>query len=200
VTAGLLGGAFDPPHVGHVALARAALSVFELERLRVLVVAEPAHKAVPTGVEERLELARLAFAGLPRTEVVLDPHAYTVETVTDPRFVSGDTVFFVGADEFASFLSWREPDRILEHVRLGVATRPGHSRETLEAVLAALAHPERVDLFEIPPVDVSSTDVRARAARGEPLDGLVPGAVARRIAELGLYDRVVDPSGRAKLR
>ncbi|MGH3023532.1 MAG: nicotinate-nicotinamide nucleotide adenylyltransferase [Gaiellaceae bacterium] len=187
MTSGLLGGAFDPPHLGHVALARTALDRFGLERLRVLVVAEPAHKPVGTAVEQRLELARLAFAGLPRTEVLVDRHAYTVETVADGGLVENDAVFLVGADEFASFLSWREPDRILEHVRLGVATRPGYPEERLEPVLAALERPDRVELFAIPAHDVSSTDVRARAARGEPLAGLVPPAVAHRIVELGLY-------------
>lgn len=187
MTAGLLGGAFDPPHAGHVALARTALERFGLERLLVLIVAEPAHKAIETDVERRLELARLAFADLPRTEVQVDPHAYTVETVTDPRFVAGETVFLVGADEFASFLSWREPDRILEHVRLGVATRPGYPRERLEPVLAALERPERVELFTIPAHDASSTEIRALVARGESIAVLVPDPVARRIDELGLY-------------
>ena len=187
MTSGLFGGAFDPPHAGHVVLARTALDRFELEGLRVLVVAEPAHKPVGTPVEQRLDLARLAFAGIPRTDVLVDRHAYTVETVADDRFVAGDTMFLVGADEFASFLSWREPDRILERVRLGVATRSGYPAERLEPVLAALERPDRVELFEIPAHDVSSTEVRARAARGDPLEGLVPDAVARRIVELGLY-------------
>ena len=188
MTAGLFGGACDPPHAGHLALARTALEHFALERLRVLVVVEPAHKAVETDLEVRLELARLVFAELPRTDVVADPHPYTVETVSDGRFVSGETVFLVGADEFAGFLSWREPDRILERVRLGVATRPGYPRERLEPVLAALERPDRVELFPIPAHDVSSTEIRARAARGEPIAGLVPAPVDRRIIELGIYD------------
>ena len=75
-------------------------------------------------------------------------------------------VFLVGADEFADFLGWKEPDGILEHVRLGVATRPGYPHERLDAVLAALRRPERVKLFEIPSVDVSSTEIRrARGTR-----------------------------------
>lgn len=188
MTSGLFGGAFDPPHAGHVALARTAFEHFSLERLRVLVAVEPAHKPIGTDVELRLELARLAFAELPRTEVVADPHAYTTETVDDPRFIGEDTVFLVGADEFAGFLSWREPDRILERVRLGVATRPGYPRERLEPVLVALERPERVELFTIPAHEVSSTEIRERAARGEPIAGLVPAPVARRIVELGIYD------------
>ena len=105
--------------------------------------------------------------------------------MSDPRFE--DAIFVVGADEFAHFLSWRDPDAVLSRVRLAVATRPGYPRERLDGVLAALARPERVELFEIPAVEASSTDIRARVARGEPVDGLVPPAVARRIVELGLY-------------
>jgi nicotinate-nucleotide adenylyltransferase len=193
VPLGLLGGAFDPPHNGHVVLAREALERFALERLLVLVVAAPGHKRVATAFDERLELARLAFAGLPRTEVVPEQHAYTVDSVRDGRF--GDAVFLVGADEFADFLSWRDPEAVLEHVRLAVATRPGHPRERLDDVRARLRRPDRVEFFEIPPVAASSTDIRERAARGEPLDDLVPPDVARRIAELGLYDAVDLPPG-----
>ena len=81
----------------------------------------------------------------------------------------------------------KQPERVLELARLGVATRPGTPREELEAVLARLPRPERVELFELEPHDVSATEIRVLAAAGEPLDGLVPLAVAARIAELGLY-------------
>jgi nicotinate-nucleotide adenylyltransferase len=102
----------------------------------------------------------------------------------------GDVVFLVGADEFADFLGWKDPDEILEHVRLGVATRPGYPRERLEEVLGALRRPERVELFEIPEVDVSSTEIRRRAARGEPIDDVVPAGVARLVVEEGVYDEL----------
>lgn len=184
---GLLGGAFDPPHHGHVAVARCALERFPLDRLLVLVVTAPGHKAVDTDVEQRLALARLAFEGVPRTEVVRDDHAYTIDSVRDGRLVSGDALFLVGADEFADFLSWRDPDGIVRHVRLAVATRPGYPRERLEQVLARLRQPDRVEFFDIPAVDVSSREIRARVARGEVVHGLVPPGVARLIDELGLY-------------
>jgi nicotinate-nucleotide adenylyltransferase len=185
MTLGLLGGSFDPPHVGHVALAREAVRQFGLDRLLVLVVTAPGHKPVDTDVEHRLELVRLAFADVERAEVAVDPNPYTDETVRDPRFQGA--LFVIGADEFAHFLSWRDPEAVLARVRLAVATRPGYPRERLDGVLAELAHPERVELFEIPAVDASSTDIRARVARRQPIDGLVPPAVARRIVELGLY-------------
>jgi nicotinate-nucleotide adenylyltransferase len=198
MTIGILGGAFDPPHAGHVVLAREAIARFGLERLVALVVAEPAHKPVETPVEQRVELARAAFADLPQVEVVSDDHAYTVEFLRESELPEGP-VFVIGADELADFLTWREPDEILRRVRLGVATRPGYPRERLEDVLARVERPERVELFEIPAVTASSTEVRARVAAGRPIDDLVPAEVARLVVALGLYHGV-DPRGRAKLR
>lgn len=180
----ILGGRFDPPHLGHVALARRALERFGLGRLAVLVAADPGHKPAVAPPEARLELARLAFAELP-ADVELDRHRYTVDLLESGRF--DEPLFLIGADELVDFPSWREPERVLELARLGVATRPGTSPERLEAALARVPRPERVELFELEPHDVSASEVRARAARGESLDRLVPAAVAARIAELGLY-------------
>jgi len=182
---GLLGGAFDPPHRGHVALAETALDHFELERLLVLVVVDPGHREVQLGFEDRFRLAELAFGALPRTEVVREEHRYTVDAVRGGRF--GDAIFLVGADEFAGFLSWKDPDGVLDEVRLGVAARPGYPSSPLEEALAKLERPDRVEFFEIPALPISSTDIRARVARGEPVDELVPEAVAREIDRSGLY-------------
>jgi nicotinate-nucleotide adenylyltransferase len=179
---GLFGGTFDPPHLGHVALADAAARAFRLDELHVLVAAKPWHKRVATPAEKRLELARAAF---PEAEVELDPYPATVELLEAGRY--DDPLFLIGADQLAAFHTWREPERVLELTRLGVATRPGIERAALERALAGLPRPARVELFELEPVPVSSTDVRARARRREPLDALVPAAVAERIVELGLY-------------
>jgi nicotinate-nucleotide adenylyltransferase len=197
MTIGILGGAFDPPHAGHVVLAREAIARFGLGRLVAVVVAEPAHKPVETPVEQRVELARAAFADVPQVEVVPDDHAYTVDFLRE-NDLPEDAVFVIGADELADFLTWREPDEILRLVRLGVATRPGHQPEQHD-VLARLERAERVELFEIPAVTASSTEVRARVAAGRPIDDLVPAEVARLVGALGLYHGV-DPRGRAKLR
>jgi nicotinate-nucleotide adenylyltransferase len=184
---GLLGGAFDPPHNGHVAIARAALERLGLERLVVLVVDAPGHKEATLDAETRLRLAEAAFAGLPRTEVRRDPHARTIDSARAGAF--GDAIFLVGADEFADFLGWKEPDALLELVRLGVATRPGFPRERLEPVLARLNRPDRVTFLEIEPLEIASRDIRARAAKGLPIGDLVPPAVAALVEELGLYRR-----------
>jgi nicotinate-nucleotide adenylyltransferase len=158
VSTGLYGGVFDPPHNGHVALGERALEHFDLQRLLVLVVVDPGHKPVELEFERRYELARLAFAGLPRTELNPEGHARTVDALRAHHFA--DAVFLIGADEFANFLSWKDPDEVLSLTRLAVATRPGFPREVFEPVLAALEQPERVEFFEIPVFDVSSTEIR----------------------------------------
>jgi nicotinate-nucleotide adenylyltransferase len=188
VTTGVFGGAFDPPHVGHVELARRGSERFGLERLLVRVVESPGHKQVATPADIRLRLAELAFAPLAAVEVELDPFARTVDSLE--ALGLPDPVFLVGADEFVSLPTWKEPERILELARLGVATRPGIDRQRVDAVLATLGRPDRVSFFPIDPFPVSSAEIRARAAAGEPIDAFVPAPVAREISRLGLYRRV----------
>jgi nicotinate-nucleotide adenylyltransferase len=175
---GLYGGAFDPPHNGHVALAAGAKQAFGLQRLVVLVSERPGHKGTHCPAELRLELARAAF---PDDDVRLDPYPRTIELLRGERF--DDPLFVVGADEFCNFLSWIDPDGVLELAHLGVGTRPGFPRERLDAVLERLARPERVRFFEIPPDPASSTAIRA----GGELDGVVPPAVAALIRQHRLY-------------
>jgi len=178
----LYGGAFDPPHLGHVAVADAARERFGVERLVVLVNERPAHRPVQASAEDRLALAAAAF---PRDDVRLDPYRRTVELLRAERV--DDPVFVIGADQFRAFLAWSEPEEVLERTRLAVATRPGFPPSELEAVREQLSRPERVLFFEIEPNPVASRDIRARIAAGEPLDGLVPTSVARLVAERGLY-------------
>jgi nicotinate-nucleotide adenylyltransferase len=180
-----MGGAFDPPHLGHVALAREGMSRFGLTRLHVRVVAEPGHKDVSADADVRLELACRAFADVRGVDVSLDPYPRTVDSLE--ALALDDPVFLVGADEFADFLTWKDPAGVLEQARLGVATRPGTHRHVLDEVVAALERPDRVVFFPIEPLEVSSSAVRARVAAGLPVDGLVPSAVAEAIVQLGLY-------------
>lgn len=180
---GLYGGAFDPPHLGHVAVADAAKRHFDLPRLIVLVAERPGHKEVQLQADARLELARAAF---PHDDVRLDPYPRTVDMLRGENF--DDPVFIVGADEFCDFLSWKEPDAVLELARLGVATRPGYPRGRLQTVLDSLAAPTRVELFDVEPNAAASREIREAAAAGETLDS-VPAAVAALIREKRLYAR-----------
>jgi nicotinate-nucleotide adenylyltransferase len=173
----LYGGAFDPPHVGHVALAAAAKEHFGIPRLAVLVSARPGHKGTQLDAETRLELARAAF---PDDDVRLDPYPRTIELLRGEQF--DQPLFIVGADEFLDFPAWTEPDAILELAELAVGARPGYPRERLQTVLDGLARPERVHFFDLDPNPAASTAIRAS---GE-LE-LVPAAVAALIRERGLY-------------
>jgi len=170
----LLGGAFDPPHNGHVALANAVRE--QLGEPVILVTEDPGHKATAAPAQARLELARAAFPGF---RVELDPHARTIDLLRERRFP--DPVVVIGADEYADLPTWKEPDEVLRLARLAVATRPGFE--------IAAVRPDRVESFEIEPLPVSSREIRELVAAGAPVDGLVPGPVAGLIRTLGLYVR-----------
>ena len=172
---GILGGRFDPPHVGHLALARAAIERFRIERLHVTVVVDAAHKPSEAAAKHRLAMSKLTFAGL-EAEVALEEHRYTVDALAAARY--DDPIFLIGADQLAAFHAWKEPERVLRLARLGVAARPGYLPEVSS---------DRIELFELEPHDVSSTEIRAHVRRGEPLDGLVVPEVAAYIAEHDLY-------------
>ena len=179
MTTAILGGVFDPPHLGHVALAEGALRGLGADRLLVLVAERPGHKPAVLDADARLELARLAFASLPNTEVRLDDHPYTVDLLRDEQFE--DAVFVIGADEWAAFETWKKPDEVRRLIRVAVAARPGETRPGND-----------VEVVDIEQRAVSSQEIRARRERGEPVGELVPAPVAREIERRGLYRR--DPS------
>ena len=172
---GIFGGRFDPPHLGHLELARTAVEHFGIDELHITVVADAAHKGSEAPAADRLAMAELTFGELDAT-VKLEPHAYTVDALEAARHA--DPVFLIGADELDALPTWKEPERVLELARLGVARRPGYS--------AATASP-RIELFEIEPHPVSSTEIRERVRRGKPLAGFVVPAVGRYIEEHALY-------------
>ena len=189
---GLMGGTFNPPHNGHVSLAREAVDALGLDSLLVIPTGQTPDKPVEVDAETRLRLAAAAFEGVPKVEVSrleLERRqpSYTLDTVKWACDEWGDVVFVVGADRFADFMTWREPNEVLRYARLAVATRPGYPRELLERVLHQVERPDRVSFFAITPLPISSTEIRDRVARGEPVGDLVPARVARLIAELGLY-------------
>jgi len=172
---GILGGRFDPPHLGHFALARAAVEQLEIDRLHVSVIVAAAHKPSAAPAADRLTMTRLTFAELDPI-VELEEHAYTVDALEAAPY--DDPIFLIGADEHADFPTWKEPRRVLELARLGVAARPGYP---------PAAASERIEIFELEPHDISSTEIRSRVRRGEPIDALVVPEVAAYIAAHGLY-------------
>jgi nicotinate-nucleotide adenylyltransferase len=160
---GIFGGIFDPPHNGHVALARRRWSSCRSAACSCSSPPPRGHRKVVAPPEERLQLARLAFDFA--DEVALDEHAFTVDSVRDGRF--GGRHLHRGADEGAAFPTWKEPDEVLRHVRLALGTRTGYAPPDLEG------YGDRVLAFEFASPPVSSSDVRERIARGEPVDELV---------------------------
>lgn len=159
-----------------MALAEGALRGLGADRLLVLVVENPGHKPTVLDPATRLELARLAFADLPQTDVRLDDHAFTVDLLRDERFE--DAVLVIGADQWTEFHTWKEPDAVRRLIPIAVATRPGQPVPAGD-----------VQVFEIEQHPVASSEIRERIARGEPIDDLVPAPVSRAIERRGLYDR-----------
>jgi nicotinate-nucleotide adenylyltransferase len=176
---GILGGTFDPPHNGHLALADGARDELGLDEIVFLLAANPGHRTCAADADTREELARAAFSGVPGSRLERDEHPFTVDTVRGGRF--GDAVFLVGADEGAAFPTWREPDEILRWIKLGVGSRSGYEPPELER------YGDRVLPFRFASPPISSTMIRELIARGEPIDGYVPPAVAVLIAEKKLY-------------
>ena len=193
---GVMGGSFDPVHNGHLVAASEVARRFDLDRVLFSPTGmawrkEAAHAA---SAEIRYLMTVVATAADPRfdvTRVDIDRPSptYTVDTLRDLRdhFAQDhpdDTVewfFITGADALADILAWRDPERILEQAHLIGVTRPGH-------VLADPGLPEgAATLVEVPALAISSTDVRARVGRGEPIRYLVPTGVAHMIVKHGLY-------------
>jgi nicotinate-nucleotide adenylyltransferase len=193
---GILGGTFNPPHLGHLVCAQEAYTQLELERVLFIPARTPPHKPVEDepGAEHRLELCRLAVRDDPRfeasdIEMQRDGPSYTVDTLLklQSNAPDNDLYLIVGGDVAAGLPDWHEPERVLSFATLAVAKRRGTPREWVEAALADLDGGERTRFFRMPRIGVSSTLVRQRVRAGEPIRYIVPDAVAGYIQEHGLY-------------
>ncbi len=192
---GILGGTFNPPHLGHLICASEAVDQLGLERVVLVPVAIPPHKEVldDPGPEERLALCERAVAGderlaVSRVELDRGGASYTVDTLrelhlSDPE---DDLTFIVGGDQALGLPTWREPREVLRLAALAVAERSGVARRDIVERLEGLPT-DRVRFFDMPRLDVSSSAVRRRVAAGRTIRYLVPEGVAERIAERGLY-------------
>lgn len=193
---GVLGSAFNPPHLGHLALAQEALWQLGLEEVVLVPTGQAPHKRIADdpGKEQRLAMTRLAAADDSRfsvssLEVEREGPSYTYETLQLLAKERGDSelVFVMGADAAVGLESWREPERVVELARVAVARRAGVSDSEVAAVMRSLGAAERATMLEMPQFGVSSSAVRERAAAGRPLRYLVPEPVARFIEEKGIY-------------
>jgi nicotinate-nucleotide adenylyltransferase len=195
---GILGGTFNPPHIGHLVMVQEALTQLGLDRVDLMPVARPPHKEAlaDPGADVRLELCRLATAGDERLgvsdlEIERGGASYTVDTLRalhdrDPEHA---LTFIVGGDMAYSLPSWREPEAILDLARLAVAEREDLRREDIAERLEPLHSGDRVVFFDMPRIDVSSSAIRGRVAAGRPIRYLVPDAVVEAIRDGRLYPR-----------
>ncbi len=193
---GILGGAFNPPHIGHLVCAQEAYLQLELETVVFLPMGIAPHREIEQdpGAEVRLRMTDEAIStddrfALSRYEVDRPERSYTVDTLRAfrDRSPGDELVLILGGDQAATLPSWREPDELLRLASVAVAARTNWSRERVDAALAGLPGAEAVIFFEMPRVDVSSSLVRERARAGKPIRYLVPDKVAGFIAAQSLY-------------
>jgi len=193
---GVLGSAFNPPHLGHLALAREAHWQLGLEEVVLVPTGEAPHKRIADdpGRGERLEMTRLAAGGDGRftvssLEVDREGPSYAYETLEALAEERADRklVFVMGADAAVGLDTWREPQRVVELASIAVARRAGVADSDVTATLRGLGCEERATMLEMPQFGVSSSAVRERARQGRPLRYLVPAAVAEYVEEKGLY-------------
>ena len=219
---GVLGGTFDPVHLGHLHVARQVAVVFDLGRVFLVPSASPPHK--PRGpvasARDRFEMVRLSVAG--ETSIVASPleiqrggTSYTIDTLDVLRAQGLVPLFVLGLDSLADLTTWRQHDRLLSEFDLVAVDRAGSSIDEARRASAATVarrivpvaclpgagarvegglpgYGGRIFYLAAPAIDVSSSLVRARTAAGAPLDGLVPAPVARYIQEHGLYSKEAD--------
>jgi nicotinate-nucleotide adenylyltransferase len=196
---GVLGGTFDPPHVGHLWLAALAADALDLDRVLFMPAAKPPHKGerpISRGTD-RLSMTRLAIHADPAFELsALEMErpgpSYTIDSVAELKRLHPDAQIYLlmAADSLAQIDTWREPDRLLEEVEWAVGPRPGSElpdRSALEARFGDRA--SRIHLLDGPALEVSSSEIRRRVAAGHTIRYLVPRDVEELIIERELYRR-----------
>ena len=189
---GILGGTFDPIHLGHLIVGQEVLDRCNLEMLIFLPSGEPPHKQYPemASAESRLEMVKLAIAESPWFDVSLvevdrPGKSYTVETLRILRQDLGEDteiLLAIGADNAVDMPTWLEPESVLKLSQVIVLARPGFNQSRVDPFLA-----EQMEFFETPLFDISSSDIRARVRSGRPIHYLVPPRVEDYIRKQDLY-------------
>ena len=199
----MLGGAFNPPHIGHLVLAQEALVQLGLDSVVLMPMGRAPHREIQgdPGAEIRLALCEVAAAGddrlaVSRLEVDREGPSYTLDTLRALRTAGPDDaiVWLLGGDQAAALPSWHEPEEVLRLCTVAATARGGWDRAGVAEAVRELPGADRLTYFEMPPIGVSSSLVRERVARGLPIRYLVPDAVAEEIESRGLY-RSAAPVG-----
>ena len=193
---GILGGAFNPPHIGHLVCAQEALLQLELDKVVFVPVGQAPHRDVEDdpGAEARLELVELAIADderftSSRVELDRDGPSYTSDTLREMRSAAPDDELFLilGGDQAATLPTWHEPEEVLSLATVAVVERISWTRNAIGIKIARLKGSPSVRYLDMPLIQVSSSAIRRRVAAGRPLRYLVPDAVASYIEANGLY-------------
>jgi nicotinate-nucleotide adenylyltransferase len=193
---GILGGTFNPPHLGHLVCAQEAYRELGLDQVLLIPAGIPPHKPVDAepGPEHRLQLCRLAIGGDDRfavsdLELRRDGPSYMVDTLMElsTQAPTNELFLILGGDIAAGLTQWRQPERVLELATVAVARRPGTPRASVQHALDQLPGGERARFFQMPRIGISSTMVRRRARAGQPIRYFVPDGVVDYIRKHGLY-------------
>ena len=195
---GVLGGAFNPPHIGHLVLAQEAAAQLDLERVHLVPTGRAPHKQIAEdpGMSTRLEMVTIAAAEnhlfeVDRVEIEAaarsDRPSYTLDTLEALGRHQQGLVLLMGADVAARLEEWHEPGRVLELARVGIAARAGTDLDDAEAALERLGAKRRAEVVRMPLLEVSSTQIRRRVAQGRPVRYLMPDGVLELIEAAGLY-------------
>ncbi len=202
---GVLGGTFDPPHYGHLSIARHALDELSLDEVLFAPTRNPPHKQglSITPIDDRLEMVRLAIEGEPRfriSRVDIDRTGptYTVDTIRLLNQELGPTTslyFIMGMDSLASLPTWHKPEELVRLCALAVFPRPGFQADIAELEKKLPGLRSSLVLLAMEPIDISATELQRRIYLGELIDHLVPPAVAEYIRLHGLYRSSPDSSG-----
>jgi nicotinate-nucleotide adenylyltransferase len=198
---GIFGGAFDPPHNAHAALIHAAFDQLQLDALRVFPTGEAWHKPrTLSAAAHRLAMARLAFGGMAGVtvddrEIRRDGPTYTIDTLRElqAEYPGAELLLIIGEDQAVALSSWHQSEEVLKAATICIAQRPPSSgtdpRNKPRFDPSKLPQGRFVRL-QLPAMSVSATEIRARVASAQGIDPLVPGPVARYIAQHHLYQTV----------
>ncbi len=193
---GILGGTFNPPHIGHLICGQEAHRELELDRVLIVPARIPPHKPVEhePGAEHRLALCRLAIGdderfAVSELELARDGPSYTVDTLSTLRAHAphDELVLILGGDIAAGLAGWHRPERVLELATVAVAKRRGTPRGAVESALAGLPGGDRTHFFQMPRIGVSSTMLRRRVRADQPIRYFVCEPVREYIVRHGLY-------------
>lgn len=185
---GILGGTFDPPHNGHIAVARAAMKECGLEKIIFIPAKYPPHKPIDrvTSEKDRMNMLSLAVSGYDEFEVSdielkKNSISYTVETLHEikKRYQGSEIIFIIGADNISEMESWYKPDEILDIASIVAFNRPGFE--------PGGRYKSKIRLLKMPPVDISSTEIRSKIRANDSIENLVPDPVREYIEKNSLY-------------